>query len=209
MKIQLPFFKLCVFLILLFVIGCKPYGFRDAFAEASVLDEKYNTSIYTEALDVENVFSDNRIYSFDRERTLIKPDFIDNYIDDLVALRNKISGMGATDREAMLIFIDARIHMLEAEKLYQEGLLLSETGNAYEAFSCKNKQDVFNLTYYYNESSLIGQNATALFDKILTHYPSTREFISESKRPKFYDSPFWPIRRFAINNKYYAETLCK
>ncbi|MEK6808114.1 MAG: hypothetical protein AABY14_00335, partial [Nanoarchaeota archaeon] len=172
------------------------------------LDRKYNTSLYTEALDVENVFSDTRIYDFDWNRTIIKPEYIGKYIQELILLRDNVQDSVTKDKEVILIFIDARINMLNSEGLYSKGLNIGASGNSDKGFKCSDKSLILNLSYYYNESSIIGQNATALIDKILTHYPLTRDLLSGEKRPKFYDSPFWPIRKFAIRNKSTIEQLC-
>ncbi len=205
-----------IFLAILLLVGCenKPnplvsYEFKDAFNDVLELDKKYNTSFYTEALDVENVFSDLRIYYFDWNRTIIREDFIDSYQRDLAVLEKKYAEANSSDVAAILIFFDARGQMIEAERLYLNGLAIKDRGNAFDGFSCKDMPHVVNLTYFYNQSSLVGQNAASFFDDLLTGYPQTRSFLSNEKRPKFYDSPFWPIRKFSINNLNTIEKVCK
>lgn len=202
-------------LITVFISGCggitgfASYSFEKGFNEMIKIDNRYNTSFYTEALDVENKFSDGWLFPFDWDRTLIDINNVDSMISDLSKLRTKIESMEKTkDTEALLLVIDARIKMLESERLYQIGQTIGDKGDAYGGFRCKEKPYVLNLFYYFNESSMIGQESTDIFDKLLTDYPQTRGFLSEENRPKFYDSPFWPIRRYAIYNKAIVEQLC-
>ncbi len=201
--------KLIFLIVVLIAAGCQSYQFKDAFAEMKQLDAKYNASFYTEALDVENVFSDVRIYDFDWERTIINPEVVDLYVADLNLVKEKVQNSDTKDKEAIVKFIEGRKLMLESERLYLAGLAIGERGSALDSFSCKDEPYIMNRSDYYNQSSIVGQNATALFDNILTHNPSTREFLTDKNRPKFYDSPFWPIRKFAINNKAAVSQLCK
>lgn len=203
--------KFIILLIaVIFALGCQnSYSFGDALGEIRVMDKKYNSSFYTEALDVENIFSDKRIYDFDWNRTIIRIDFVEPYKTELEALRERVKKAESKDNASINLLIDARIKMLESQRLYEQGHDLWETGNAEKGFSCKSKYDIMNLSNYYNESSIIGQDATSIFDDLLTNFIVSREFLTGKSRPKFYDSPFWPIRKFSINNKGYYEQLCK
>ena len=185
------------------------YLFKDAFNEILEMDKKYNTSFYTEALDVENAFSDTKIYYFDWNRTIISEEHIGSYITGLENLERKYAEADSPDIIPISIIIDAREQMLEAERLYRQGLAIIERGNAMAGFSCKDAPYITDLSYYYNQSSLVGQNVSFLLDGLLTNYFVSREFLTGLKRPKFYDSPFWPIRKFAIKNLLTAEQLCK
>jgi len=202
-------------LITVFISGCggitgfASYSFKKGFNEMIKIDNVYNTSFYTEALDVENKFSDGELYFFDWDRTITNIDNIDSMIDDLNKLRTKVESMKKIkDTEALLLVIDARIKMLESERLYQLGQAIGDKGDAYYGFACKDKLYVLNLSDYFNKSAIIGQESTSIFDKLLTHYPQTREFLSKENRPKFYDSPFWLITQYAINNKAIVEQSC-
>ena len=208
MRLQNPVLVLAMLGIIILSLGCQRYTFESAFAEMSLIDKKYNTSFYTEALDVENVFSDNLIYDYDWERTILDENLIESYLQDMAQLRDSVQRRNSEDMNAILMFIDARRNMLESERLYLKGLAVGDKGNSKKGLACKNKEYVFLLSDYYNQSNIIGQNATAIMDKLLTHYTVTKEFLSGDNRPKFYDSPFWPIRKFSIYNKDTVEQLC-
>jgi len=55
----------------------RPYTLEKAFNEMLDIDVKYGASFYTEALDVENVFSDGWTYYYDWERTIVSLDKIE------------------------------------------------------------------------------------------------------------------------------------
>lgn len=204
-------------LVVLFISGCSTIGyliypvytFERGFNEMLKLDKKYNASFYTEALDVENRFSDYRIYDFDWNRTIVSIEKVDMMVADLKKTEEKIKAMEETeDTKLVVMLLDSRIKMLESEKLYQLGLRIGEKGDAYGGFKCGDKQYILNLSRLFNESSTIGQEATGIWDDLLTRYPKTRPFLTKDERPKFYDSPFWPIRRYSIRNMNISNQLC-
>ena len=113
------------------------------------------------------------------------------------------------DNKAIILFIKARIAMLESQRMYLLGLSFGTEGDTYDGFRCSERPYVLNMSYYFNESVNLGEETTEIFDKLLTHFPQTREFLSNDKRPKFYDSPFWPIKKHSIWNRRTVEQLCK
>lgn len=199
-------------LLFFVLVGCatQTSSFEKELRNVLDIDKKYGASFYTEALDVENRFSDYRIYYFDWNRTIVKSENIPLMIEELEKMRDDYYKKGMTeDNKAILLFIKGRIKMLESQKMYLTGLSFGSKGDTYDGFRCSEKPFILNTSYHFNESVEIGQEATSIFDKILTYFPQTREFLSKDNRPKFYDSPFWPIRKYSISNKAITEQLCK
>ncbi len=202
---------LAVFLFLI-LVGCvtQPSSFDKEFRKVLDLDKKYNASLYTEALDVENRFSSNRGYHFDWNRTIVDIEKIPLMVEELEKMRNDYYKKEMTeDNKAILLFIKARIEMLESERTYLTGLSIGAKGDTYYGFKCSEKPYILEASHYFNESVRIGQEATDMLDKILTRFPQTRDFLSEDNRPKFYDSPFWPIREYSRSNRMAVEKVCK
>ena len=71
------------------IFGIDGNPFEREFRNVLNIDEKYNTSFYTEALDVENRFSDYRIYYFDWNRTIVDIKNIPVMIGELEDMRNE------------------------------------------------------------------------------------------------------------------------
>ena len=199
-------------LLLLIVVGCASQmnSFEKEFRKVLELDKKYNASFYTEALDVENRFSDHKIYDFDWNRTIVDIEKIPLMVKELEEMREYYNKKEMTeDNKAIVLFIEARIKMLESEMMYRIGKSFGSEGDTYDGFWCNERPFILNSSYHFNESVRIGQEATSILDKILTQSPQTRGFLSREKRPKFYDSPFWPIKKYSVWNKATVEQLCK
>ncbi len=210
--------KYLMILLILLVSGCTivgnviapEYTFEKGFNEMLELDKKYNASFYTEALDVENRFSDVRIYYFDWNRTIIGLENVDGIIEELEEMKERVNGMKETkDTKLVIQLIDSRIRMLEAEKAYKLGIDIGGKGDTEDGFKCGDKPFVIEASELFNESTVIGREVTGIWDDFLTDYPQTRPFLTEDKRPKFYDSPFWPISRFSGQTLGRINRLCK
>jgi len=185
-------------------------SFEREFKKVLAIDKKYDASFYTEALDVENRFSDVRIYDFDWDRTIVRIENIPLMIEELDKMRDVYYKKEMTeDNKAIILFIKARIKMLESQRMYLLGISFGSDGDTYDGFRCSERPYILNMSYYFNESATICQEATGIFDKLLTYFPQTREFFTNDNRPKFYDSPFWPIKKHSISNRATVEQLCK
>ena len=192
------------------IFGVGDSSFEKEFSNVLNIDEKYDTSFYTEALDVENRFSDNKIYDFDWDRTIVKIEDIPPMTEELEKMRNEYYKKEMTeDNKAILLFIKARIKMLESQRRYLIGQSFGTKGDTDDGFGCGDRPSIMNTSHYFNESVEVGREATEIFDKLLTYFPQTREFLSKDNRPKFYDSPFWPIQKYSRWNRAAVEQLCK
>ena len=198
--------------LLLIVAGCsvQKSTFEKELKKVLELDSKYNASFYTEALDKENWFSDYKIYDFDWNRTTVNINDVPWMVEELEKMREEYYKKEMTDdNKAILLLIKARIKMLESQRMYLLGKALGTKGDTYDGFRCSEKPFILNASHYFNESTRIGQEATGILDDLLTYFPQTRMFLSESERPKFYDSPFWPIGKYAMWNKATVQQLCR
>ena len=158
-------------LLLLALVGCanQMNYFEKEFKKIIELDKKYNTSFYTEALDVENRFSDHKIYDFDWNRTIISIGNIPLMVEELEKMREEYSkGEMTDDNKAIILFIEARVGMLESEKMYLIGSSFGSKGDSYDGFGCGERPYILNTSYHFNESVRIGQEASAIIDSILT-----------------------------------------
>ena len=187
------------------------YSFKEGLNEIREIDIKYGTSIYTEGLDIENkyILNNSLYFPLDWNKTLIDVNNVDPMTADLNKLKSKIEKTGRTaDTEALLLLVEARKMMLESERLFQLGEAIGDIGSTRKGFSCKDKQYILDASGLLNSSAVIGQEATDILDDILNDYPQTREFLAEESRLKFFDSPFWPIKKEAANNKGVIEHFC-
>ena len=187
------------------------YSFEKGLNEMIKIDAGYGTSIYTEGLDVENkyILNNSLYFPLDWNKTLIDASNVDPMTADLNKLKSKIEKTERTaDTEALLLLVEARKMMLESERLFQLGEAIGDIGSTKKGFSCKDKQYILDASGLLNSSAVIGQEATDILDDILNDYPQTREFLAEESRLKFFDSPFWPIKKEAANNKGVIEHFC-
>ena len=197
--------------VVMFYPNLSKYSFKEGLNEIREIDIKYGTSIYTEGLDIENkyILNNSLYFPLDWNKTLIDVNNVDSMTADLNKLKTKIEKMGRTaDTEALLLLVEARKMMLESERLFQLGEAIGDIGSTKKGFSCKDTQYILDASGLLNSSAVIGQEATDILDAILNDYPQTREFLAEESRLKFFDSPFWPIKKEAANNKGVIEHFC-
>jgi len=187
------------------------YTFKEAFLDLAVIDAKYNTSLYTEALDKENYyiqFTPSELPDWNRTNILTKN--VDLILNDLEMLKNKtISNKNINNSEGILLLIEAREKMIKSQELYKIGLSFGDKGRTRDGFGCKDKPTVLNASDAFNQSAVIGTEVTRSFDYLLNTYPSVGHYLLKSKRPKFYDSPIYFISREAARDRRNIEQLCK
>ncbi len=197
--------------VALFYPNLSKYSFKEGLDEIKDIDAKYGASIYTEGLDVENkyILNNTLYFPLDWGKTLIAVNNVDPMTDELNSLKNKIEKMEKTDdTKALLVLIEARKMMIESERLFQLGEAIGDIGSTRKGFSCKDKLYILDASNLINSSAVIGQEATDILDDMLNDYPQTREFFTEESRLKFFDSPFWPIKKEATMNRGVIEHFC-
>lgn len=192
--------------------GDTALAFEEAFERMLSIDEKYNASFYTEALDVENVYSTEDFYFFDWNRTTVPLDNIPPMRSELRALQEEFMSLeGFTEKQLIRDIIDARILMLESQEAYHLALMLYPMGRASIRYDCALQQKYSKgLSEKYNESVALGKNATRLLDSRLnSRQDILPPLLTGENRPKFYDSPFAPIMIFSDSNIRLVGRICR
>lgn len=159
-----------------FLVGCmlQSYNFEQGYTEVRKIDSRYGTVFHIEKLG----------------GTMVPLEKIDPMVADVRALQDKVNRSQATeDKETLLLFVQARIHMLESERSFQEAVKFGEKGIVSDGFRCSESPTVEAASKLYQHSLQESGRAQNLLDAILQE-PKTRDFIGiNENKPQFYDSP--------------------
>jgi hypothetical protein len=180
----------------------KEFTFEEGFNEITKLDEKYETSFKTEKLPTD----------------LINYKNVDPYVKDLGELReevaNSIDKTYSKEKEALLLFIDARALMLLSQKSYTMAETLGPRGLAEgeQGFSCLDAGYLINGAYYINKSYSAGLEAYLLLDRLLGNNQNTSnvwELIGiDEEKPNFFYSNLGGMKITVERNIIALEDYC-
>lgn len=173
-----------VFLALAFLIACSPYAedsFKSNFAKLRVIESGYGISFSTERVN----------------ETILTPETAGQLEKDVVSLKEKISrGTGSEQKDASLLFMDARLLMLEAQKHYIMAKSYGKQGDIYDGFRCTDYPYVLNASYHYNLTYWVGDEAMFQLDEVLRKYNFTKEIVGvDETRPMFYKGPWLDLKK--------------
>ena len=223
------FFALLILSVLLTMIGCikQEYTFEQGFKEVLALDLKYNGSFYDEAIDPGNLYNSSLFLPV-QGRILVPLENIDPFIIDLDLLKEKVSQMKVNNHTtAVLQLIELREKMLEMERYYvlgeaQKEFLIAGPKRSevisIRGFGCKEGPKIIETAEYYNTSANIGKEAVAILDNMLNNFQNNPNIPNImgldnkdpelNQRPKFIDSPFWPMIKVMNANAGRIKQLC-
>jgi len=127
---------------------------------------------------------------------------IDAHIQDTVDLRDQIQTQDSREKDVMLLFLEARISMLKAEKHYQQARQLDPRPLAVirtvgtdtqvdktfvNNFSCDNRKEIAEATVFLDLSLDEAHTAINQLDLLMQKYPDTREIVGTNEnRALFY-----------------------
>lgn len=201
-----PIIGTAIILVLLFLIlkpaPIRDFTFEEGFNEIVKLDEKYNTSFRTENLPDELIDYKN----------------VDPFIGDLTKLREEVALSAdenpTKEKEALLLFIDARTLMILSEKSYATVEIMGPIGLATgeDGFSCMEAGYLINGAYYLNKSYGAGIEAYLKLDSLLGNNQYTPNVWSlvgvNNEKPKFFYSKLGEIKNKVAKNIIALEEFC-
>lgn len=193
---------MAIIFLLILTQTTRDFTFEEGFNEITNLDEKYETSFKTEKLTTD----------------LINYKNVDPYIEDLGKLREEVSiSINKTyskEKEALLLFIDARALMLLSQKSYTMAQTIGPRGLAEgeQGFSCLDAGYLINGAYYINKSYGAGLEAYLLLDKLLGNNQNTpnvwRLIGVNEEKPNFFYSSLGSLKITVDRNILALEEYC-
>jgi len=166
--------------------------FRDGYAEMKRIDDRYSTSFSKERLGKFVVSLDDILPMEDDLMTLAKQVSGKSYID-FEALAHEVDRSSVKDEKGLvLVFIAARIEMLESERYFQLGYKDGNAGMVGDGFFCSERPVIFEAVENFNNSIKHGLNSTYYIDILLTGTKDiTHDLVGvNEKRAEFYKAPF-------------------
>ena len=159
---------------LIMLAGCSSlytYNFEKGVKELEAIDAKHDTSMYNEQLD----------------RVMLNKWDVEEMLNELTAIENKLKGMENTeDIEALQLLIAFRKKMLESEMDMIKVRYIGAKGSIRDHFTCKEKEYILNASLLIKSAVQKGAKALTTFDK-LTGFAVASESINRDSI-KFDDS---------------------
>lgn len=193
---------MAIIFLLLLTQTTRNFTFEEGFEEITKLDERYETSFKTEKLTTNLVNYKN----------------VDPYVKDLGELREEVSisidKTYSKEKEALLLFIDARALMLLSQKSYIMAETIGPRGLAEgeQGFSCLDAGYLINGAYYINKSYGAGLEAYLLLDRLLGNYqtvPTVWKLVGvNEEKPKFFYSNLGGMKTTVDRNILALEEFC-
>jgi len=191
-----------VSILLVLTQTTRDFTFEEGFNEIVKLDEKYGTSFKTEKLTTD----------------LINYKNVDPFIEDLGKLReevvNSIEKTYSKEKEALILFIDARALMILSQKSYTMAETIGPRGLAEgeQGFSCLDAGYLINGAYYINKSYGTGLEAYLLLDRLLGNNqktPMVWELVGvNEEKPNFFYSDLGGMKTTVERNILALEEYC-
>ena len=180
--------------------------FRDGFQEIKKIDEKYNADFHKEQLG----------------KFIVDLQDIQAMQDDLHRLVEQITGnkqinfellankKEKTEIDLVLLFIAARLEMLESEKYFQFGYQHGNAGLVGDGFFCSEKPFIFDSLDNFNTSIVHGLNSTLYLDVLLTQTENiTHALVGiNDNKPQFYATPLQHMSDQLKKNKQMVLLSC-
>lgn len=163
--------------------------FQDGFNEMAKIDEKYKTTFRQERLGT-FVVDQQDIVPMQRDLWRLVEHIKGTRDIDFEALSHDLN---RTDVDLTLLFITARIEMLESERHFQLGYRFGNAGLVGDGFFCSERPFIIESIAAFNESVKHGLNSTYYLDALLSDLNGTtpRVLIGvDDKKPEFYKAPF-------------------
>jgi len=169
------------------------YTFNNTFEDIEKLNKEYVTEWKKEKLG----------------KYMVNINLIDPYIEELQTMKQWMAA-AETDEKALL-FVEARMVMLQSQKEFQNALALGAQGAVNEGSTCDNLDILKQATKNYNASLQLGHEFSKKIDKILRlavtdGQKEIQDMIGiNTKKPRFYLSPFGEIYKLTTSNTIFIE----
>lgn len=163
--------------------------FQDGFNEMAKIDEKYKAAFRRERLGT---------FVVDQQDILFMQEDLQLFVEHMKGTRDVdfealSHDLNKTDVDLVLLFIAARIEMLESERHFQLGYRYGKAGLVGDGFFCSEKPFIEESLAAFNLSVRHGLNSTYYLDVLLSDINGTtpRALIGvDDKKPEFYKTPF-------------------
>lgn len=161
---------LSIVFIVLFVllIGCTflgDYKFEDGLKDVEAIDAEHETSMYEEQL----------------HKVMLNTWDVEEMLNDLNTVEQKLKYMKKTDDvKALLLLIEFRKTMLEAELDMIKVRQIGSKGNIMDSFKCEDKEHILNASLLMKSAVYKGADALTTLDK-LTGFAVASEYINRDK----------------------------
>ncbi len=127
-------------------------------------------------------------------------------MDFVVNLENKT---GRTEYDKVLLFIGARVEMLNAEEQLQLGYKYGNAGLVGDGFYCTEKEMILESTQHFEESIKHASLAQDYLDYILSGSEEIWELIGTNEnKPAFYNSPLQEMMKQIGTNRKVVQKNC-
>jgi len=169
------------------------YTFDNTFEDIEKLNKEYVTEWKKERLG----------------KYMVNLNLIDPYIEELQTLKQWMAA-AETDEKALL-FVKARMVMLQSQKEFQNAVAFGAQGAVNEGSTCEDVDTLKQATKNYNASLQLGHEFNKKIDKILRlavtdEQKEIRDMIGiNTKKPRFYLSPFGDIYKLTASNTIFIE----
>ena len=158
--------------------------FENKLEELNRINEKYNTTIYSLPLTIEE------------DKSLL---------EELNDLKNNIE-----TKEPFKLLLDFRIKLAESDMFFKEGWKYGRGSTTKYGFGCRGGLPrLRNATFDRNMSSQIGYEAVALMTELIEKYPSEAKIANvTSKHALFLNASFYKEEKDASRDRKLVESAC-
>ena len=158
--------------------------FENKLEELNRINEKYNTTIYSLPLTIEE------------DKSLL---------EELNDLKNNIE-----TKEPFKLLLDFRIKLAESDIFFKEGWKYGRGSTTKYGFGCRGGLPrLRNATFDRNMSSQIGYEAVALMTELIEKYPSEAKIANvTSKHALFLNASFYKEEKDASRDRKLVESAC-
>ena len=167
--------------------------FEDGFEQAQRIEKKFEIDFKHEQLYknlVREEFLDLAIGEYQRLRDHVIQSNNLNVVDYTPEKLFEVKSYQRTDLQVFILFIDARIEMLNSQKAFYGGYRSGSQGLVGDGFFCREKLLINDSLNAFNQSAFHAGKVYTYFDELLTGTPNmTWQFVGVGPdKPKFYNS---------------------
>lgn len=223
-KIMLTITIMGVLLVALLTASCIELDYDKDKTPATVGDDKIDfkkVETFKEGFDIMQQIDKKHRADFKKEMLggpLIKLENIGPFRTDLIKFLNAMDAdqdtvislknkTGRTEADKVLLFIGARLEMLNAEEQFQWGYKYGNAGLVGDGFYCTEKEMILESTDHFEKAITHAASAQDYLDFILSGSEEIWSLIGANEdKPAFYNSPLQEMmKQIGTNRKIVAK----
>lgn len=171
-----------LFAAMLLISGCTNYlvnyDFERTYEEVRKIDSKYNTVLHVEMLG----------------GNMVPKESIEPMLVDLRALAQRVNHSRPNEeRETIMLFLDARMLMLESQRNFEIAAKIGTRGLATDGYRCSEMETIAKSRTYLRDAMGQAGLAQDLLDRVIQEEEPQRFLGVNENKPKFYESPLRQI----------------